>query len=189
MDVSTFNETWLLCFNIFVHNSFKTLIVVIVLLQNCFEENTFKQCYYYAGSDDEDKTQEPLKIFEEKPPKKQMKRNKSTESLDNLFEVKQIKKRKLSSSVSRAHQEGGNVFITTNEDDGPRSNHMIKIEVYNMHEINKIAPTEQWKHASYRVKYFTNESNNNYESIKKIIYCITKEIASKPTCKKYHFNK
>lgn len=160
--------------------------MVIVLLQNSFEENTFKQ-YYYACSDDEDKTQEPLTIFEE--PRRQIKRKKSTESLDNLFEVKQIKKRKLSSSVSRAHQEGGNVFITTNEDDGPRSNHMIKIEVYNMNEINKIAPSEQWKHASYRVKYFTNECNNNYESIKKIIYCITKEIASNSACKKYHFNK
>lgn len=157
-----------------------------MILQNSFnlEDNTFKQ-FYYACSDDE--TQE-LRIEKDQLPQNMLKRKSSSDSLDTLFEVSKTKKKKISSTVSHAHREGGNVFISTNEDDGPRSKFMIKIEVFNMQKLNKIPSNEHWKHASYRLKYFANETNQNYESIKKIIFNVTKEIVAVPTSKKVHFN-
>lgn len=158
------------------------------LLQNSFninelnEGNTYKD-FYYATLNDED-TQE-LEIVSEEPTK----RRKSNDSLDLLFDMPTTKKRKiLSSTVSRGQRGGGNLFLTTNGDEGARSTHLIKIEVFDMRKISKIPPNEHWKHSEYKIKYYTNDSNKNYQSTKKNIYNMAQEISAVKTCKKYNFN-
>ncbi|KOB67849.1 D-malate dehydrogenase (Decarboxylating) [Operophtera brumata] len=72
-------------------------------LNDITEENTYKD-YYYAGLHD-DNTQE-LEIVSEES---KIKRRKSNDSMDLLFDVPTNKKRKLlSSTVSRGLQTGVN---------------------------------------------------------------------------------
>lgn len=152
------------------------------MLQNSFninEENTYKQ--YYYGSDDD------IEVLSINGAKR--KRNHtSTESLDDLFEIPQIKKKKLSSTVSRAHGEEGVVYLSTNADDGINSSHLIKIEIYDLKKLSKIPQQQHWKYADVRVKYYADSVNMNVVNTKKIIYNITKEISNTNNCKKYVFN-
>lgn len=155
---------------------------------NIFEENTFKQYYYTPLSPDEESNDKVI-IVEKESPKFKRKREQNKESLDEFFEFSKNKKKKLcSSSVSRAHPDGGTAYISTNTDDGSKATHLIKIEIYDVKKLSKIPPTLHWKHASVRMKYYTDEANKNFKCIKNIVYNATKEISESDFCKKFHFN-
>lgn len=84
--------------------------------------------------------------------------------------------------MSQATAEGV-AFIKSNQDDGAYASHLIKIEVYDMEKIKKIPPTEQWKHADVRVKYYANsEDDENVQKSRDVIYNITKQLAAKSDC-------
>lgn len=105
-----------------------------------------------------------------------------------FFEKSAPKKKKGSSTVSKAHRDG-NIFITSNDDDTKNNTHIIKIEIFDVKKIANVLPQEQWKHSDYRVKYYTKTTNLNYEATKKIIFNVTKEISDRDTSKKYSFKK
>lgn len=152
------------------------------MFQNSFNEvNTFKQ-YYYADESSNDL------IIDRESPKLKRKRENAVENFDELFEVNKNKKKKQSSSVSRAHPEGGLAYITTNTDDGILSTHLIKIEIYDLKKLSKLPAKEHWKHADIKVKYYVDESHKYYEKTKNIVYQITQEVAKVESCKKMFFN-
>lgn len=142
------------------------------------EENTFKHYYfpekYNDPSDDED-TPAPkvLKALA----------NKRNNSILGFFEKRKKKKiAKRSSTVSQATEEGV-AFIKSNQDDGAYASHLIKIEVYDMMKIKNIPPTEHWKHAEVRVKYYAHsEVDDHVQKARDVIYDITKQLAAKSDC-------
>lgn len=155
-----------------------------MLLQNSYdinEENTFKNYYFNNLSDDS--TNDNLVIRE----KSKLKRKNSDESLDNFFEIPKSKKKKLSSTVSRALGEG-TACITTNENDEENATHLIKIEVYSIQKLKKIPQQLHWKHADMRIKYYTKNSSDIFNGSQNLIYHITKEISSNENTKKYYFS-
>lgn len=170
---------------------FPVLIVVLhLLLQlNCCmgntidrEENTFKQ-YYFSTSDDE-VNESPYAFTGVKRPKE------STDSLlDEFFDAEPKKKKtKLHSSTVGRGTMDGMTYISTNQDDGLNATHLIKIEITDLKKIKNVDPTEHWKHADVRVKYYINKQQQpNQQRIRGIIYDITKEITASSDCKKYTF--
>lgn len=107
--------------------------------------------------------------------------------MDQLFEKAAPKTKKLSSStVSRARPEG-NIIISTNTDDSKNATHLIKIEIYDLEKLRDVPLEQHWKHADYRLKYYTMSNTSPYDATKQILMNITKEIAGKPSSKKYCF--
>lgn len=143
------------------------------------EENTLKHYYFPLSDDDESdlRLTKPLKI----------KRTHSSSSLDDLFEKPAKKKKKVSSCVGRACRDGGMTYISTNTDDGAQATHFVKIEVYDLKKLGRIPPTDHWKHATTRIKYYA--ANHRLNKVNEVIYDISKEIADAPDVKKYHFDK
>lgn len=150
-----------------------------------FEENTFKQYYYQPTLSDEDTT-DNLIINNQTPKRKR----EDEQNIDELFNCAKNKTKKQSqcSSVSRAQANGSVAYMTTNADVTSASTHLLKIEVYDLKKIAKIPSSQHWKHAQTRVKYYLNETNQNFLSMKQTIYNITKEISMTDTCKKMSFN-
>lgn len=163
--------------------------IYFILLQNKLyslssqENNTYKQYYFPTSDCPEEETQE-LYIQQEMPSKKR-----KSESLDNFFDSPTKNKRKLNcSTVSRINKENGRSYISTNTDDGATASYLIKIELYDLKKISKIPPSQHWKHANVRVKYYTQKTSTVLANTNDIIYNITKEIAQNDDCKKYSFN-
>ncbi|KAJ0178598.1 hypothetical protein K1T71_005373 [Dendrolimus kikuchii] len=142
---------------------------------NLFEENTFKQYYYQTLSDEDSSNIDNLSIVKDSP--KQKRKRDEEESLDKFFEFSKNKKKKQCSSVSRAQPNGGVAYLSTNREDACSSTHLIKIEVYELKTLAKIPSSEHWKNATIRIKYYTDDKNKHFESIKKTAYNITKEIS------------
>lgn len=117
------------------------------------------------------------------------KREQEETNLDSFFNFSKNKKKKLSqcSSVSRSEPNGSVAYLSA-PSDTLTSTHLIKIEVYDLKEIEKIPQSQHWKHAKTRVKYYTSQNNDIYDKISKTIYNITKEISVKESCKKLIFN-
>lgn len=152
------------------------------------EHNTFKQFYYNTVSDEEDTTNcVPYYLAKKSICKRP---RSSLSNIDEFFpeEPPKKKKAKNSSNVGRMNKEGGTSYISTNTDDGVNATHLIKIDVFDVKKLCKIPPVQHWKHADVRVKYYCKELNNkNYESVKKIVYQITKEISESEDSKVYSF--
>lgn len=108
--------------------------------------------------------------------------------MDSLFELPKAKTKKLSSTVSRAHKEGGTAFLSTNADDAANASHLIKIEIYDMKKLASVPQAQHWKHATMRIKYYTDEKSEAYKDVNKIMYNISKQISKTENCKKYLFN-
>lgn len=146
-----------------------------------FPENTFKNFYYEDNVDEPSDQEEGTLAFKVK--KAIAKR---PHSIDEFFEKPKKKKlTKKSSSVGRS-TSGGISYITSNKDDSADASHLIKIEVYDVNKIKNVAQTEQWKHADVRVKLFTeSEADRNLQSVRDIIYNITKQLATQEECKKF----
>lgn len=149
-----------------------------------FSENTFKN-YYYAEDHDEDSDdlrEDSLAFKVKKALAKQLNNN-----IEDFFETPKKKKKltKKSSSVARASY-GGLAYVCSNKEDAASATHMVKIEIYDMAKIKDIAPTDQWKHADLRVKYYVDkEEDKTLQSVRDTIYKITKQIASESDCVKY----
>ncbi|KAI5651496.1 hypothetical protein NE865_00740 [Phthorimaea operculella] len=110
-------------------------------VENYEEENTYKQ-YYFPTSDDEDSPY-PLK-------------RQNTETLDEFFNDVQVPKKKKNiraTTVGRATKEGM-TYISSNEDDGAKATHLIKIEVIDLKKVANISTADYWKHVDVRVKYY-----------------------------------
>lgn len=147
------------------------------------EENTYKQ-YYFPLSDDENNDSPYGSTVVKRP-------QETTESLDEFFEPEPKKKKPKvrSSTVGRATKDGMS-YIATNEDDGLNATHLIKIEITDLKKVKNVDPTEHWKHADVRVKYFINKKQQpNQQRVRRIIYDITKEISASSDCKKYTFKR
>lgn len=143
-------------------------------------ENTFKNYYYPEEHDvpsDEDEHTLAFKI------KKAIANKRPSNSIHGFFEKRKKKKvAKHSSSVSQATDEGV-AFIKSNNDDGAYALQLIKIEVYDWAKIKGLAPTEHWKFADVRLKYYVHsENDDNLEKTKDVIYNITKQLAAKSDC-------
>ena len=142
---------------------------------------TFKNYYYSNLSGDEAEEVAPMKI--QKP-----KQKRACNDISGFFEKpKKQKKIILSSCVAQSNPEGTS-YISTNSDDGSQASHFIKIELYDTKKLNGLPATEYWKNAEVRLKYYVqSERNELYESLRDIIYNITKEIAGSSQCKKSYF--
>lgn len=140
--------------------------------------NTFKS-YYYPSDVEDDSF-----IHKNEHSNNSRKRTNSNE-IDVFFEEANKKKRKTSSTVARAYNDGVS-YISTNQDDLNHASHLIKIEVYNLKKLAKIPTNHHWKHADVRLKYYTKANENqNFERTKNAIFHITKEISEANECKKY----
>lgn len=143
-----------------------------------------KNYFYNALSDEEE--EDTMHLSKIQPTRKRQ-----TKSIDEFFEEIQNKKKKakVSSTVGQA-VNGGVAYVSTNEDDLANASHLVKIEVYEQKKLKKIPPTDHWKHANVRVKYYVKncENDSKYHTIKDIIYNITKEIVDHAECKKYFFS-
>ncbi|RVE41968.1 hypothetical protein evm_013377 [Chilo suppressalis] len=150
---------------------------------NSFDEpNTFKH-YYFPLSESEGSCE--TSILKNKT----LKRTASNASINEFFDEAKPKKtqKKTSSTVGRAQKCGNTAYISTNMDDAAGSTHLIKIEVYDLRKLAKIPNSEHWKHADVCVKYYSKDSDKNYNQNKELIYSITKDIANIKDCKKYFF--
>lgn len=139
------------------------------------EENTYKGYYY------------PVMDEESRQPRR--KRSSCTDS-EELFEpsVKKIKN-KICSTVGRANKEGGVSYISTNVDDDREVSHLIKVEIFDLKKLAKIPPSLHWKHANWRVKYYSKRLQSKHlEQAKELIQSIAKEISSSQDCCKYSYN-
>lgn len=144
-------------------------------------ENTIKNFYFpdHASSDDDEGTL-AFKV------KKAISRKRTANSIDAFFEKpsKKPKLRKCSNVAQSA--EDGVAYLSSGKEDAAYASHLIKIEIYEMEKIKFIAPTEQWKHAAVRLKYYSvSEEDENLQSARDVIYNITKQLASKDTSVKY----
>lgn len=112
----------------------------------------------------------------------------SNNSIESFFEKsKKKKKTSLASTIAQADGEGTSC-ISVSMDDGSTPSHLVKIELYEMKKLKDIAPTDYWKHAAVRVKYYAqSEGDTHYQNTRDVIYNITKLIAGKKDCKKYFF--
>ncbi|KOB64764.1 Uncharacterized protein OBRU01_22681 [Operophtera brumata] len=68
--------------------------------------------------------------------------------------------------LARGLRAGVNALLT-NADEGTRSTHLIKIEVYNLQKFHKIAQNEHWKHADF--KLYANVLNKIHQKQKKLL--------------------
>lgn len=147
-----------------------------------FSENTFKP-YYYATPDEASEEEGTLGV----KGKQAIARKRSANDIDRFFEKqkKKLKIKKKSSSVARS-SSGGVAYITSNNDEGADASHLIKIEVYDLNKIKNVAPSEQWKLADVRVKYYADcEEDKHLQSARDVIFNITKLLASKQDCSNY----
>lgn len=152
-----------------------------------YASNLNKNYYCSTLSDDEEETSPtpavPLSLINNGN------RKRGNKCIDGFFENVNNKKKKAtiqSSTVGRA-VSGGTSYISTSKNDGAKSSHLIKIEVYDLKRLEKISPLEYWKHASVRIKYYAERDSKHFDSASTLIYDITKEIASSKDCKKYFF--
>lgn len=146
-------------------------------VENCDEENTYKQ-YYFPSSDDDDSPY-PLN------------KRQNTESLDEFFDEVQAPKKKKkirATTVGRATKEGM-TYISSNEDDGARATHLIKIEIIDLKKVANISTTDYWKHADVRVKYYVQpkQASTHHQQVRQLIYKMTKELSQSPKSNKYTF--
>lgn len=88
--------------------------------------------------------------------------------------------------MGRATNDGMS-YISTNTDDGSTATHLIKIEIYDLKKLANVPPSDHWKHAEVRVKYYNQAKTNHHQRTRQLIYNITKEISSSSDCKKYTF--
>lgn len=123
---------------------------------------------------------------EEEPQKRKLN---AVSNIDIFFEQPKAKRKKTeSSTVGQSCKGGGVSYLSTNNEDGNNSTHLMKIEIYDLKKLAKVPINERWKHADVRVKYYVQEKDNkHYRQAKDVIYSITKEIAESGDCKKYHF--
>ncbi|XP_073949431.1 uncharacterized protein isoform X2 [Choristoneura fumiferana] len=145
------------------------------------EENTFKHYYYPENHDELSDDGEGTLAFKVK--RAIAKNKRPNNSIHGFFEKRKKKKvPKNSSTVSQATADGV-AFIKANQDESAYASHLIKIEVYDIDKIKNIPPTEQWKHAEVRVKYYAHsEEDEHVQQTRDVIYNITKQLASKSDC-------
>lgn len=106
--------------------------------------------------------------------------------IETFFEKTNKKKTKSVSSCIGRRNGAGISYISTNQDDGSKATHLIKIEVFQMKKLKDVLPADYWKHCDLRVKYYAqSENDKNYNNTSDIIYSITKQIAEQPECKKF----
>ncbi|KAG7301651.1 hypothetical protein JYU34_003589 [Plutella xylostella] len=136
-----------------------------------------KNYYYPSPSDDE--ILSPSLLL--KKPTKRI-----HENIDSYFETpsKKSKSKTLSSTVGRAAC-GGISYISTNEDDGSKASHLIKIEMYDMKKLKDLPPSEHWKKADMRIKLYCTSDHILFHDTNQLMFSITKQIATKTDCKKY----
>lgn len=146
-------------------------------------ENTFK-AYYYADHDEASDQEGTLgfKVKQAMAKRRATKNNDIGEFFKRAKKTTKVVKR--SSTVARRASSDGDgagvSYLTSGKDDGAYASHLIKIEVYDVEKIRNIAPSEHWKLADVRVKYYSiTEDDKNLESARDVVYNITKQLASK----------
>ncbi|XP_069364378.1 uncharacterized protein [Maniola hyperantus] len=152
------------------------------------EEFTYKHYYYPLNvPDDQDASDSTLNNK-----KTASKRSKPTEqnNIDVFFEKPKKKRRTtISSSVAQA-TDGGLSYISSNDGDGVSASHLIKIDIYDMKNLEGVLPIDYWKYADLRLKYYVkSDADKFYHSTRDIIYNITKQIAGRHDCKKYFIDR
>lgn len=154
-----------------------------------FTENTFKNFYYPEPEhDDSGSDEEGTLGFKVK---QAIAKKRPANSIESFFEKpqKKVKPVKRSSSVSQSSHTGV-AYLSSGKDDAAYASHLIKIEIYDLEKVRNIAPEEHWKHADVRLKsYISTEQDPQLETVRDVIYNMTKDIASKDTCVKYFINK
>lgn len=149
--------------------------------------------YYSAISDDD---YEPGDEYQSDASRKRtvqmfIDKKEKFDDIEKFFEVapKKKKTKKTSSTVSRACNDGV-AYISTNADDYTSASHLVKIEIYDLKKLKSLQPSEHWKHADVRLKYYTNEDvqNQNFQKAKELVYNITNEVAGQQESKKYFFS-
>lgn len=163
---------------------FLVFIVVCNLFQ--FTDNTFKNYYYPEPQTNDDEVSDEEGTVGYKL-KQVIARKRAGNSIDGFFErpIKKAKSAKKSSSVSRSTDDGVS-YISSGQDDGAYSSHVIKIEIFDVQKIKNIAPADHWKHADVRLKFYTNsEEDKQLQSTRDVIFNITKQLAEKDTSVKY----
>ncbi|XP_039763080.1 uncharacterized protein LOC120636807 [Pararge aegeria] len=143
------------------------------------DEYTLKHFYYPLNiSDDQDMSDNK---------KTAMRRS---NSIDAFFEKQKKKKRQSKSSCVAQASDGGLSYISSNDDDSISATHLIKIDIYDMKSLKDVSPLEYWKYADLRLKYYVESAGDkHYQSMRDIIYNITKQIAGKHDCKKYFIDR
>lgn len=139
---------------------------------------TFKQ-YYSNLSEDEDTSLKSLKAKKQK---------RAGNDISAFFEKPKKQKKSISSSCVSQLTPEGTSYITTNSDDGAKASHLIKLELYDMNKLRGVAPTDYWKNAQIRVKYFTHsEGDELFQNSLDVIYNMTKQVADAAQCKKFFY--
>lgn len=120
---------------------------------------------------------------------KSLKRTDNHNCIDQFFDIPKIKKQKTtqSSTVGQA-RNGGVSYLSSNANDAANATHLIKLEVYELKKLTKVSPSNHWKHADVRVKYYAKNTDSIYDRSKELIYDITKNVSQSQDCKKYFFD-
>lgn len=162
-------------------------VFCLILLQ--LSDNTFKNFYYpepeHPDSESDEEGTLAFKV------KQAIAKKRPSNSIDAFFEKppKKVKPVKRSSNVSQGTHAGVS-YLSSGKDDGAYASHLIKIEIYDLEKVRNIAPENHWKHADIRLKsYVTTDQDPHLETVRDVIYSMTKDIAEKDTCVKYFIKK
>jgi hypothetical protein len=148
-----------------------------------FSENTFKNFYYPENHDDstDEEGTVGLKV------KQALAKKRPANNIDSFFErpKKKTKAKVKSSNVSKTTSDGV-TYLSSGQEDAGYASHLIKIELYDMEKIRNMAPADHWKHCDIRLKYYScTDDDSNIQSVRDVIFNITKQLASKENCVKY----
>jgi hypothetical protein len=148
-----------------------------------FTENTFKHYYYPENQDDttDEEGTVGLKV------KEALAKKRPANNIDSFFErpKKKTKVKVNSSNVSKTSTDGVS-YLSSGKDDAGYASHIIKIEVFDMEKIRDVAPAEHWKHCDIRLKYYScGDNDSNVQSVRDVIFNITKQLASQENNVKY----